>query len=262
MHERVASYGDQQLDAVAGTLGRFADWIESNQMAVNRLAAEYVGGVDISVVELPQMKDEVKQVEGWIRGGIAGASAAVIAPQVALAGVSALASASTGTAIAGLHGVAATNATLAWLGGGAVASGGGGMAAGAVILNLVAAAPAVFVGGLTVAVIGSRQKTSAKRYSAEVTQAIENVRSAAALMPKVHERVDELSGILADLTVRAELAIRHLEELVFDPDIHAQDFLNALQLVRGVREVVNTPLLDPETGQLADVSLRVVRKYQ
>lgn len=231
-------------------------------MAVKRLGAEYAGGVEIAVAELPEMKDEVKQVRKWIKGGVAGASAAVAAPQAALAGVSALASASTGTAISSLSGVAATNATLAWLGGGAVASGGGGMAAGAVVLNLVAAAPAVFVGGLTVAVIGSKQKTSAKRYAAEVGTAIANVESAISLMPKITERVSELSGILSDLKARADSAISHLEGLRFDPDVHAQDFLSALQLVRGIREVVNTPVLDAETGELTDVSLRVVRKYQ
>jgi hypothetical protein len=262
VHQRVAAYGDQQFDAVVGTLGRFSEWIEANQMAVNRLGAEYVGGVEIAVNDLPEMKDEVKQVRGWLKGGVAGATAAAAAPQAALAGVSALASASTGTAISGLSGAAATNAALAWLGGGAIASGGGGMAAGAVILNLVAAAPAVFVGGLTVAVIGSKQKTSAKKFAAEVSTAIANVETAISLMPKISERVTELSGILSDLRARADSAICHLESLIFDPDVHAQDFLNALQLVRGIREVINTPVLDAETGELSDVSLRVVRKYR
>ena len=44
--------------------------------------------------------------------------------------------ASTGTAISSLSGAAATNAALAWLGGGAIAAGGGGMAAGEAILAL------------------------------------------------------------------------------------------------------------------------------
>lgn len=43
--------------------------------------------------------------------------------------------AGTGTAISSLSGAAATNASLAWLGGGTVASGGGGMAAGAAVLT-------------------------------------------------------------------------------------------------------------------------------
>ena len=44
--------------------------------------------------------------------------------------------ASTGTAISALSGAAATNAALAWLGGGALAVGGGGMAAGNAFLAL------------------------------------------------------------------------------------------------------------------------------
>ena len=43
--------------------------------------------------------------------------------------------ASTGTAISALSGVAATNAALAWLGGGAVSAGGWGVALGSVVLS-------------------------------------------------------------------------------------------------------------------------------
>lgn len=47
-----------------------------------------------------------------------------------------LGTASTGTAISALSGAAATNAALAWLGGGALATGGGGVAAGEAFLAL------------------------------------------------------------------------------------------------------------------------------
>ena len=262
VHERVAVYGGQQLEAVTGTIGRFADWIERNQMAVNRLGHDPVGGVEISLPELPAMKNEVNQARSWIKGGLAGASAAVAAPQAALMGVSAFATASTGAAIANLSGAAATNATLAWLGGGSLAAGGGGMAAGSAVLGLIAAAPAAFIGGLTFAVVGSKQKTSAKKYAAEVNIACENIRTAIDLLPKIVERVDELSGVLTELVDRADDAISQLEALTFDPDRHAAAFLKALQQVRAIREVVNTPVLDVETGKLTEVSLRIVRKYR
>jgi len=48
-----------------------------------------------------------------------------------------LAEASTGTAIASLSGAAATNATLAWLGGGSLAAGGFGIAGGMAVLRSV-----------------------------------------------------------------------------------------------------------------------------
>lgn len=54
-----------------------------------------------------------------------------------------LGSASTGAAISGLSGVAASNAALAWLGGGALAAGGAGMAGGSIVLALLAMVPAV-----------------------------------------------------------------------------------------------------------------------
>jgi hypothetical protein len=198
----------------------------------------------------------------WMSAGVAGGTAAMAAPQAALMGVSALASASTGTAISSLSGAAATNATLAWLGGGSLAAGGGGMAAGQAVLGLVAAAPAAFIGGITVAVVGSKQKTSAKKYAADVDIACENIRTATDLMPKISERITELSGILRSLVERADGTIEVLEGLTFDPDLHASHFAKTLQLVRGIREVVDTPVLDGETGDLTDVSLGIVRRYR
>ena len=53
----------------------------------------------------------------------------------AMAAVSAFGTASTGTAISTLSGAAASNATLAWFGGGAVAAGAGGIAIGTAVLT-------------------------------------------------------------------------------------------------------------------------------
>ena len=75
---------------------------------------------------------------------VAGASAGTVVTVASAIG----AAASTGTAIGTLSGAAATNASLAWLGGGAVAAGGGGMAAGSTILATVS------TGGAVIAVAG------------------------------------------------------------------------------------------------------------
>ncbi|EMY5508187.1 MULTISPECIES: hypothetical protein [Bacillus cereus group] len=62
--------------------------------------------------------------------------------------VSTFGTASTGAAITGLSGVAASNATLAWFGGGAMATGGGGMAAGTVALGGIVLLPALVLTGV------------------------------------------------------------------------------------------------------------------
>lgn len=137
------------------------------------------------------------------------------------------------------------------------------MAAGAIVLNLIAVAPAALIGGFTVGVIGSKQKTSAKRYLAEVSAAVENIQTAIHLFPKISERFFlELSAILRALATRAEASMGTLESLSFDPDEHASYFVEALQLIRGIREIVNAPVIYAESGELTSVSLQVIRKYQ
>lgn len=69
-------------------------------------------------------------------GVVAGVGVAAFAPSAAMGVATTFGTASTGAAISSLSGAAATNAALAWLGGGAVAAGGGGMAAGNALLAL------------------------------------------------------------------------------------------------------------------------------
>ncbi len=73
--------------------------------------------------------------------GGAGAGSAALAGSWSI--VSLVGAASTGTAISTLSGVAATNATLAWFGGGALAAGGAGMAGGTAVLGGIALLPVV-----------------------------------------------------------------------------------------------------------------------
>lgn len=85
-------------------------------------------------------KEEQKKLKqsavGAGSGVAAGAAVASMAPTAAMWVATTFGTASTGTAISALSGAAATNAALAWLGGGALAAGGGGMAAGQALLAL------------------------------------------------------------------------------------------------------------------------------
>ncbi len=65
-----------------------------------------------------------------------GISVVTLGPTAAMGVATTFGVASTGTAISTLSGAAATNAALAWLGGGTLATGGGGIAAGKVFLAL------------------------------------------------------------------------------------------------------------------------------
>lgn len=260
-HEVAEDYGKDQLSAQAETIGRFASWLERNRHLVDRLDRKIVAGVQVAVPSLPKMKFDVEQARVGLAGGFGAAGAAATAQGAALWGVTSFAAASTGTAISGLTGAAATNATLAWLGGGSLAAGGGGMAAGAVVLNLIMIAPAALIGGMTFAIVGAKQKTKATEFAAQVAISIENMETAKSLLGRVDARIGELKEVLASLVARAERAVDLLESLEFDPDEHGADFVRALQLVTAIGEVIETPVLDAETGELTDVSIKIVEKY-
>ncbi len=73
----------------------------------------------------------------------------------------ALGTASTGTAISTLSGAAATNATLAALGGGAISAGGGGMALGTAVLGGATLGVGLLVGGIIFNFTGSKMSDKA-----------------------------------------------------------------------------------------------------
>ncbi|WP_455353107.1 helix-turn-helix domain-containing protein [Streptomyces sp. SYSU K217416] len=81
-------------------------------------------------------------IRGAATGGAAGAAVGGAAAFGAFTAAALFGTASTGAAISTLSGVAATNATLALLGGGTLAAGGAGMAGGVLLLTGMVAAPA------------------------------------------------------------------------------------------------------------------------
>ena len=86
--------------------GRFAD---DQQLAASKEELQSMTEASLSAVEL-------------VQGGLGSVAAGTLTSAAAYGGVGFLATASTGTAISGLSGAAATNATLAWLGGGSLAA--------------------------------------------------------------------------------------------------------------------------------------------
>lgn len=260
--ERAArEYGEFQIRVHKETVSRFADWLERNEHLVKRLNFKKVDGVRIRVPNIPKYVASVENVTTGVIGLASGVGAGVAAQAGALWGVSTLASASTGTAISSLSGIAAQNATLAWFGGGSLTAGGGGVAAGGAVLSLVTIVPTLLIGGFTVGVVGARQKTKSRHFAATVEVEIERIGLARDLLGAAERRIEELHGLLGSMTERATRALAVLDALEFDPELHASEFLRALQLVTAVKEVLNTPVLDPKSGELTEASIEILRKY-
>lgn len=167
--------------------------------------------------ELPtfeDMKVSAYEATDLVKDGLAAVPAGVLLGYGAVGTVSSLGVASTGAAITGLSGVAATNATLAWLGGGSLAAGGWGVAGGTAVLGGVVLGPVVAVMGLAAASKMNKMATEIRAKEAEVQVATEQLRNAIVVLDGLDRRVAELSGVLIAVTKRFRPALKQMSALI------------------------------------------------
>lgn len=172
------------LPAFLDAFGRLKN-VESLDASVDGLA---LGSFDPS--QVADMRRSCSMMEASAIGLGSGAVGGALTAFGAYGGTMMLASAGTGTAISALSGAAATNATLAWLGGGTLASGGLGVAGGTMVLGALAAGPALLVFGTFLGM-----KASA------------NLANARSNMEQARTHVEEIRGVLVRLEAIYDLAM-------------------------------------------------------
>ncbi|PKU92516.1 hypothetical protein CQR46_0092 [Bifidobacterium pseudolongum subsp. globosum] len=204
-----------------------------------------------------------------VKGGIAGLAAGSLTAFGAYGLAMHFATASTGAAIAGLHGAAATNATLAFFGGGALAAGGMGMAGGMAVLGGLMAGPALLVFGAMVGLNGMKNLEQAKADAAQVNVYCEQWAAATDLSRAIRDRAMMFYATLAQLDVRFSIALRNLDRIIASQgEDYAQFGQEAKQsvaacvsLAMSIKSVLDTPILD-DSGTLTDESGVLVRKFE
>lgn len=260
-NSRLVALGDQQKQALTDVVVRMADFLRRIESMVRESERLIADGVDVDQSRVSGAQRATVDMFSWIGGAVGSATAASGASAAVSAAATSVGVASTGTAISGLSGAAATNATMAWLGGGALSAGGGGMAAGAAALNFVTIGPALLVGGTVVKGQGKKAITRAKEVQAQFTVGIAELGQTEMWLASVDTRVDELSSLLTQLRERAVTALDDLESEPFDPHVHAPRLQRAFQFVKAVSEVAAVPILDSEGG-VTDRSAKMTVKYR
>lgn len=148
-----------------------------------------------------------------IKDGVISLSAGQLIGAASASGITGVATASTGTAIASLHGAAAYNASMAALGGGALSAGGLGMAGGAVVANILAFAPAAAIGGLFLSGRGSRSLKDAQDSKNKADDLAASMREASVSLEKLSGLCRELSALLGKYAKILDGLLDWLEEL-------------------------------------------------
>lgn len=157
--------GKKELE-VLGSFEKFQELFEKikNKPDFEKILTtkEKITNPDFTIEKLKEVSVGASLLLSGLGGAAAGTAGGFAAAGATTAAVMALGTASTGTAIASLSGVAATNATLAALGGGALAAGGGGMALGATVLSGITLGVGLLVGGIIFNIVGNSMNEKAE----------------------------------------------------------------------------------------------------
>lgn len=209
--------GQLKVDIYQGTLTRFVEAF-SKIKNVEFDDANLFGDQNLPPVtenELKLVEKSTVEVADVLKGGASSLGSGALAGMAAFGGVGALGTASTGTSIAALSGVAAQNATLAWLGGGSLAVGGYGVAGGTAVLGGVVAGPVLAVGGMMMASKAEEAKENARESLSKAKLNAEEMENAQLASEEIRRRAEEMRSVLRKLDELAgHTFIPSLEKLV------------------------------------------------
>lgn len=177
--------------------------------------------------EIRNTNVELNQINSGLQSVAAGSLAGVAAGGGAYLGVGTLATASTGTAISGLSGAAATNATLAWLGGGSLASGGFGMAGGTLVLGGLVAGPLLAIGGSVFAYKAAEAKDEAHANYSKIAAQVNKGRVVISKLNAIEKHTSlcrlTCSSVLDKFRVLIETLNQYAQKSMHYRDMSAED---------------------------------------
>lgn len=252
--DRFELLGHLQADIVRNGLQRYADIIDKLNIKDNVDLQDVVGKETLDGVA--NIQQSIVSLETALGGLASGAFAGALTGFGMYGGVGWLASASTGTAIASLSGAAATNATLAWLGGGSLAAGGLGMAGGTMVLGGIVAAPVIAVMGSVFAAKAEEKKYDAYAYYDSVQAICESMRAEGLVWEQISNKTKEKRELLKKLDKEFATQLDEVEDIIankgstdiknsWNNDEH-RDLTTLMQLAEAIVTAINAPIMNDE----------------
>lgn len=204
--------------------------------------------------ELEELKELSVIASSLAKGAAGGVVSGAVTAFGAYSAAGILASASTGTAIATLSGAAATNATLAFFGGGSIAAGGLGIAGGTAVLGGLVAAPALVILGV---VASSKANANledarsnlakAKAFDSEIDLAVTECASIRRGADMLNRFLISLNSIFAPLVFEmTDIINRKGTDFSLYSDGDKQIFRKAGTLARTIKSILNIAILNDD----------------
>ena len=264
--DAITNLGQKKIDVLNDSIKPF---VETFEKIHNVELADSKGLSEASKIVIDkQAIDELKAMHsmaGSLLGGVAGgATIGAVTAFGAYGAVSTFAAASTGTAIASLSGAAATNATLAFLGGGSLAAGGLGVAGGTAVLGGLVAGPALAVMGFIVGAKASTNKDNAYSNLAKAREFEEQMKATKIMCRGIRLRANMFERLLIDLDLLFVPLLDSMKTIIKEygtdyskyPENAQHVIAEALATAGAIKAVLDTPILTEE-GNLTEESSKI-----
>lgn len=206
--------GEARLLAEGGQMKRFVEAVRQINQVSYRPIELGASSVDMQAPDFDTIANASYKAADLLKDGIGAVSSGVLTGIGASGLATQIGVASTGTAIGSLSGAAATNATLAWLGGGSLAAGGMGVAGGTAVLGGAIAGPVIAVMGYSAAKKSEKALTKAFEKEAELQEATQQVRNGTAVLVEISRRAREIHEVLDAVGERFETILANTERML------------------------------------------------
>lgn len=223
------------------------------------------------IMELNKLRVDQKEFEelgamskfslSLVEGGVTGIAGGALAAFGAYSAATTFATASTGTAIATLSGAAASNATLAFFGGGSLAAGGLGIAGGTAVLGGLVAGPALLVMGIIAGAKAGKNLEDAYGNKAKAEEICEELKVAAMQCVAIRRRCYMYYSLLAKLDTYLFSLNRQMIHIIETEGTDYSKYsieskktiVAVVSNVASIKSVLDTPILTDD-GELTEES--------
>ena len=263
----LTALGNKKIDICDKHLSHFITSFEKlkNVELETSVGLDELGKFKIDKQSITDLKKITLMATSLAAGTASGAVAGAAVAFGAYGAAGALATASTGTAIATLSGAAATNATLAFFGGGAIAAGGLGIAGGTAVLGGLVAGPALAVVGCIMGAKASANLDNAYSNLATAKKVKEELAVLTTMCNGIKRRSDLFTKALIKLESILNMQLAKFEHIIATEGIDYSKFSEGakdlvamlLGTVQAVKAILDTPLLD-DKGALTSESQKVI----
>ena len=245
--------GEEKLFVLSSSMAEFLDFFQKikNVDFKDSEGLDELKKMHVDEKDFVEMRTLVNFAGSLAGGAVAGTAGGALAAFGAYGAAQALAFASTGTAISALSGAAATNATLAFFGGGSLAAGGLGMAGGTAVLGGLVAGPALMVMGLVAGSAAKKNLEKAYTNRAEAIQIASQLNVAGLQCEAIRRRTYMFYNLLARLDTYFLPLIYKMEDIIAnegdDYKVYSADskkiIASCASVAVSVKTVLDTPLL-------------------